>query len=60
MENDSSVASQAQRHPWFIHSVPSIPHTFSPLIVENLQRFQEYNVLKKAAMTAVAYHLNNV
>lgn len=54
------VAAQAQAHPWFHRSQVPVPHRLSPSLVENLRRFQGFNVLKKAAMTAVAYHLNNV
>lgn len=54
------VAAQAQEHPWFHRSQVPVPHRLSPSLVENLRRFQGFNVLKKAAMTAVAYHLNNV
>lgn len=34
----------------------SVPAT----ILNAMQEFQTYNHLKKAALTAVAYHLNNV
>ena len=54
------IASQAQQHPWFKRLLGPIPYNLSPMIVENMQRFQFYNVLKKAALTAVAYHLDNV
>ena len=32
----------------------------SPSILDAMEEFQNYNHLKKAALTAVAYHLNNV
>lgn len=31
-----------------------------PSLITSMQAFQNYNHLKKAALTAVAYHLNNV
>ena len=54
------TASQAQNHPWFKRQNSSLLSSVSPSLVENLQTFQSFNRLKKAAMTAVAYHLNNV
>ena len=56
----SPTASQAQNHPWFRRLCSSIPHAVEPSVVESLQTFQGFNRLKKAAMTAVAYHLNHV
>ena len=54
------TASQAQNHPWFKRQNSTLLNSVSPSLVENLQTFQSFNRLKKAAMTAVAYHLNNV
>ena len=53
-------ASQMQKHPWFARESPPLTVEISPSLVENLQTFQGFNRLKKAAMTAVAYHLNMV
>ena len=51
---------EAQKHPWF-KSLPSpLPTTVPSSILDAMQEFQNYNHLKKAALTAVAYHLNNV
>lgn len=54
------TASQAQKHPWFHRAMNPLTSELSPSLVENLQTFQGFNRLKKAAMTAVAYHLNVV
>lgn len=54
------VAIKAQRHPWFNSMTVDHPTMISPEIVNAIQEYQEYNHLKKAALTAVAYHLNNV
>lgn len=54
------VAAQAQESPWLRRQYPAVPPKFSPSLVQNMQAFQSFNRLKKAAMTAVAYHLNNV
>lgn len=54
------TASQAQKHPWFSRAQPPLQNELSPSLVENLQTFKGFNRLKKAAMTAVAYHLNGV
>lgn len=51
---------EAQNHPWMKVSSP-IPSISIPATILNaMQEFQNYNHLKKAALTAVAYHLNNV
>ena len=55
-----TAASQAQNHPWLRRQYPAVPGQFPPSLVEHLQAFQGFNRLKKAAMTAVAYHLNSV
>lgn len=36
------------------------PATLQPSILTAIEEFRGYNHLKKAALTAVAYHLNNV
>ena len=54
------TAVQIQKHPWFARQSPSLTMEISPSLVENLQTFQGFNRLKKAALTAVAYHLNIV
>lgn len=52
---------EAQQHPWMINEGISTPSITIPTIILNaMQEFQNYNHLKKAALTAVAYHLNNV
>lgn len=38
--------------------VPAV--NIPPSLISSMQAFQNYNRLKKAALTAVAYHLNNV
>lgn len=54
------VVVEAQNHPWMKVSSP-IPSISIPATILNaMQEFQNYNHLKKAALTAVAYHLNNV
>lgn len=51
---------EAQKHPWF-KTIPAAPlDSISPSILDAIEEFQNYNHLKKAALTAVAYHLNNV
>ena len=51
---------EAQKHPWF-NTIPTAPlSNVSPSILDAMEEFQNYNHLKKAALTAVAYHLNNV
>lgn len=51
---------EAQKHPWF-KTMPAAPlDSVSPSILDAIEEFQNYNHLKKAALTAVAYHLNNV
>ena len=51
---------EAQKHPWF-KTMPTAPlSNVSPSILDAMEEFQNYNHLKKAALTAVAYHLNNV
>ncbi|OAO14910.1 calcium-dependent protein kinase [Blastocystis sp. ATCC 50177/Nand II] len=50
---------EAQKHPWF-KTMPTAPlSNVSPSILDAMEEFQNYNHLKKAALTAVAYHLNN-
>lgn len=54
----------AQNHPWMKVTTP-ITTPITPInlpssIISSMQEFQNYNHLKKAALTAVAYHLNNV
>ncbi|KAK8819401.1 hypothetical protein WA556_002392 [Blastocystis sp. ATCC 50177/Nand II] len=53
------TAAQAQTHPWFRRLGQCCAPCVEPSLVENLQTFQGFNRLKKAAMTAVAYHLNH-
>ena len=51
---------EAQKHPWFNTLNVYKPTTISDSILSSMQEFQSYNHLKKAALTAVAYHLNDV
>ena len=54
------VAREAQTHPWLLHQNDCSGITIHPIILSRLREFKDYNKLKKAALTAVAYHLNNV
>jgi singapore isolate B (sub-type 7) whole genome shotgun sequence assembly, scaffold_23 len=47
-------------HEWFKSFAVPHPTVVSDSILQAMQEFQGYNHLKKAALTAVAYHLNNV
>lgn len=49
----------AQNHPWMKVTTPVAPINLPSSIISSMQEFQNYNHLKKAALTAVAYHLNN-
>lgn len=51
---------EAQNHPWLKSTGNYSPPVLQPSILTSIQEFQGYNHLKKAALTAVAYHLNNV
>ena len=51
---------EAQNHPWMKVTTIAPTINISPNIISYLQEFQNYNLLRKAALTAVAYHLNNV
>lgn len=54
------VVLEAQNHPWLKSTGNYSPPVLQPSILTSIQEFQGYNHLKKAALTAVAYHLNNV
>ena len=51
---------EAQNHPWIQQSQVAPVDAVPVNILSSMQAFQTYNRLKKAALTAVAYHLNNV
>ena len=51
---------EAQNHEWFKSLSVYHPTVIPNSILVAMQEFQGYNHLKKAALTAVAYHLNNV
>ena len=51
---------QAQNHPWMLEHVATPVATVPESILVAMREFGGYNRLKKAALTAVAYHLNNV
>ena len=51
---------QAQNHPWMLEHISSPVATVPESILVAMREFGKYNRLKKAALTAVAYHLNNV
>ena len=56
----SQLVVQAQNHPWMQQSQVAPVDAVPVNILSSMQEFQTYNRLKKAALTAVAYHLNNV
>ena len=56
----SHLVIQAQNHPWMQQSQVAPVDAVPVNILSSMQEFQTYNRLKKAALTAVAYHLNNV
>ena len=61
MRGVSLLVVEAQNHPWMIMESITTPMVSVPATILNaMQEFQTYNHLKKAALTAVAYHLNNV
>ena len=51
---------QAQNHPWMSEHIVAPVVTVPESILVAMREFGNYNRLKKAALTAVAYHLNNV
>ena len=51
---------EALNHEWFKSFAVPHPTVVPDSILQAMQEFQGYNHLKKAALTAVAYHLNNV
>ena len=51
---------EAQNHEWFNSLSVCHPTAIPDSILTAMQEFKGYNHLKKAALTAVAYHLNNV
>ena len=61
MRGVSLLVVAAQNHPWMSMESITTPMVSVPATILNaMQEFQTYNHLKKAALTAVAYHLNNV
>ena len=61
MRGVSLLVVEAQNHPWMSMESITTPMVSVPATILNaMQEFQTYNHLKKAALTAVAYHLNNV
>ena len=57
---NENVVVEAQNHPWMQQSVITPIESVPDNILTSMREFQNYNRLKKAALTAVAYHLNNV
>ncbi|KAK8791666.1 hypothetical protein WA588_001977, partial [Blastocystis sp. NMH] len=53
------TVGEALNHEWFKSFAVPHPTVVPDSILQAIQEFQGYNHLKKAALTAVAYHLNN-